>query len=86
VAEGATEGGAEIRYSADADAVHALVRGPAGHPRSLRFAEVHGATATSSGRPLPCRAEAGGTIVDLDGPLSPVEPVAIAFPGADRSA
>ena len=86
VAEGATEGGAEIRYSADADAVHALVRGPAGHARSLRFAAVQGATATSGGRPLACRAEAGGTVVELDGQLSPVEPLAISFPGATRGA
>jgi alpha-L-fucosidase len=85
IAEGATEGGAEIRYSADANAVHALVRGPAGHPRSLRFAEVKGATATSSDRPLACRAEAGGTVVELDGPLSPVVPQPISFPGATRT-
>lgn len=85
VAEGATEGGAEIRYSAGTDAVHALVRGPAGHPRTLRFAEVRGATATSNGRSLTCRAEAPGTVVELDRPLSPAEPIAISFPGATRA-
>jgi alpha-L-fucosidase len=85
IAEGATEGGAEIRYTAGADTVHALVRGPAEHPRSLRLSDIRAATATSGGRTLACRAEPDGTVVELDEALSPVVPVAICFPDATRA-
>jgi alpha-L-fucosidase len=82
VAEGATGHGAEIRYTASAGAVHALVRGPAEHPRAVTFAAVDATSATSQGTPLPCRSGPGGTVVELDAPLSPVVPVAITFEGA----
>jgi alpha-L-fucosidase len=85
IAEGATEHGAEIRYTASADAVHALVRGPARHPRALTFSDVQAATASSRGKPLACRGQADGTVVELDEALSPVVPLAVSFKGASRS-
>ena len=82
IAEGTTELGAEIRYTASANAVHAIVRGPAEHPRSVRFADLDAATATSQGRPLPCSSGPQGTVVELDESLSPIMPLALSFPSA----
>lgn len=83
IAEGETEPGVEIRYTASPEAVHALVRGPAEHPRSLRFAAVRAGAATARGARLACRSGPGGTVVELEEALSPVAPRAITFPGAE---
>jgi alpha-L-fucosidase len=89
-AEGSTAEGAELRYTASGDTVHALVRGPAEHPRALRCAEVQADAVTSRGLPLVCRRDGDATIVELDERLSPVVPRALTFtnaatPGAGAS-
>jgi alpha-L-fucosidase len=84
IAEGETESGVEIRYTASAEAVHALVRGPVEHPRTVRFAAVRAGAALARGASLACRAGPGGTVVELEEALSPVVPRAITFPGAER--
>ena len=85
VAEGSDESGLEIRYTASPDSVHALVRGPVNHLRSLTFTGLKSETATSKGVALVCRNDNHGTTVEINTDLSPDVPLEISFPEGKRS-